>query len=117
MTIAQHPNYIAFHGMEDTLYLTGSALWPNQIQHFSQQRQEWENLPVPQEIIASLPQIEDGAQRDWNQLFREFVADVRGEGYTGYPTFYDGWVCAEIMEIVRGGGNWTSVPERPDSSD
>ena len=116
MAMGEQPNYIAFHGVADTLYLTGSAFWPNHIQRFNQQRQAWEDLPVPQEVIASLPRVEDGAQRDWNQLFREFVADVRDEGYTGYPTFYDGWVCAEIIEIVRRGGSWAPLPEHPDGS-
>ena len=42
---------------------------------------------------------------------REFVADVRGEGYSGYPTFHDGWVANTIIDIVRNGQGWTAVPE------
>jgi hypothetical protein len=40
-------------------------------------------------------------QRDWNQLFREFVADIRGEGYSGYPTFRHGSTACEVIDIVR----------------
>jgi hypothetical protein len=48
----------------------------------------------------------------WNQLFREFVADVRGEGYAGYPTFHDGCAAAEIVEIALAQRGWTALPER-----
>lgn len=105
-----HPDYLAFYGDNGTLYLTG----PHAIQRFDQQRQTWEDLPIPKEVLDSLPQEANSVQRDWNQLFREFVADVRGESYAGYPTFHDGWVAAEVIEIVRSGRSWTKVPEHPD---
>jgi predicted dehydrogenase len=101
------PEYTALFGTTGTLHLT------DRIQHYDKTRKEWRDMPVPQAIIDSLPQIQDSVQRDWNQLFREFVADVRGDGYAGYPTFRDGWVAAEIMEIVRSGKNWTPLPEHP----
>ena len=51
-----------------------------------------------------------GRRLDWD-LMREFVADVRGEGYTGYPTFHDGWVANVIIDIVRSGQGWTALAE------
>jgi predicted dehydrogenase len=115
MAPKQHPNYLAFYGTEGTLQLSAiDAFWPNRIHHYSRGREAWEEMPVPQELIDALPHIEDHAQRDWNQLFREFVADIRGDGYAGYPTFHDGWVAAEVIEIVRKGQGWTALPERPD---
>jgi predicted dehydrogenase len=115
MATSPYPEYLAFYGTQGTLVLTGPNA-PDRIQRFDLERQAWEDVPIPQTVITSLPQIEDGGQRDWNQLFREFVADVRGAGYMGYPTFHDGWVCAEIIEIVRSGRSWAALPEHPDDS-
>jgi hypothetical protein len=48
-------------------------------------QQEWEEVPIEGAITAGLPQASNPLQRCWNQFFREFVADVKGEGYMGYP--------------------------------
>jgi hypothetical protein len=45
-------------------------------------------------------------QRCWNQFFREFLADVNGEGYKGNPTFDDGYTAATVIDVVRKGYNW-----------
>lgn len=66
----------------------------------------WEDLRVPDSVLVSQPQVEDTIQRYWNQLFREFVADIRGEGYGGYPTFHDGRVAMEIIDAARERRQW-----------
>ena len=103
------PDYLALHGTKGTLCLTGPNS-PDRIHHFDWESRKWEEMPIPQEIMASLPQADNFVQRDWNHLFREFVADVRGESYAGYPTFRDGWVAAEIIEIARTGQSWIPLP-------
>jgi predicted dehydrogenase len=108
-----HPNYLGVHGTAGTLFLSGAVWAEERIQHYDLQRGEWEDIEVPQSVVAALPQVEDRVQRDWNQFYREFVADVRGEGYLGYPTFRDGWVDAEVAEIVRSGRSWTRLPLHP----
>jgi hypothetical protein len=62
--------------------------------------------------MASQPQLDDYVQRDWNHLFREFVADVQDNEDAGYPTFHEGWLHNEIIDIVRSGGSWTAMPTR-----
>ena len=116
MSVSQHPNYAAFYGSKGTLYLSGSVWASEHIQHYDQESQEWRDITVPKEVIKSLPQVEDRVQGGWNQLFLEFVADVRGEGHAGYPTFHDGWVAAEVIEIVRKNPGYTSIPEHPIAS-
>ena len=109
------PNYLALYGTEGALHLPGS-FWPERLEHFSPERESWEEIPTPQKFIDALPEPEDAGFRDWYQLFREFVADIRDEGFTGYPTFRDGWVDNEIMDVVRSGKGWTTLPEHPDVS-
>jgi predicted dehydrogenase len=107
-----HPEYLAFYGDAGALYMTGEHGADDRIQRFVPERQAWEDVPIPPEVIAALPQTEEGVQRCWNQFFREFAADVRGEGYAGYPTFRDGWAAAEIIDIARAQAGWTALPER-----
>jgi predicted dehydrogenase len=109
-----HPTNVTLHGTSGTLYLGGTpgSFWPNtSIQHFDPAGGGWTELVIPQEVVDALPPEEDNVQRQWNQFFKEFVADVRGEGDQGYPTFRDGWVAVEVMDIARSGRGWTGVPE------
>jgi len=56
-----------------------------------------------------LPPEPDHSQRNWDQLAREFVADIQGQGNAGYQTFRDGWIYQEVIDIVRAGNGWTPV--------
>jgi predicted dehydrogenase len=71
---------------------------------------EWADEPVPEGVYHSLPQIGDDLQRDWAALAREFVADIRGEPSSTYPTFRHGWINQEIVEAARGGSGWRDIP-------
>ncbi|MDP9310226.1 MAG: Gfo/Idh/MocA family oxidoreductase [Chloroflexota bacterium] len=103
-----YPSYFALHGSAGTLYLSQtSSQWT--IQRFDVTQGAWTDVVVPP--TAVLAPDEDQVQHHWNQFFQEFVADVRGEGYGGYPTFHDGWVAAEVMDIARSGRGWIPVPE------
>jgi hypothetical protein len=98
---------VAFYGRNGTVHIEGSyaqgplRLW--------QRDGEWRDVPVPSRIRESLPAIENDTQRNWTQMLKEFVADIRGEGYSGYLTFRDGWQYQEVIDIARAGGGWTPV--------
>ena len=113
MVMNPHPNYVAFYGTQGALHLSG-GFWPGErIQHFDQAREAWKDISVTQEIVDALPQVEGNVQRDWNQLALEFVADIRGAGDAGYPTFRDGWIANEIIDIVPSGQSWASLLTTP----
>lgn len=98
-------DYIVFYGREGAIYAQGCyAQGPL---YLSRKRGPWEQVPLPEKISAALPNIEDDTQRNWTQLAREFVADIRGEGNVHYQTFKDGWIYQEIIETVRLGNRWT----------
>ena len=97
-------DYIAFYGSEGAIYIQGCyAQGPLYI---SQQRGPWEPFPVPAQITVALPKIEDDTQRNWTQLARKFIADIRGEGYSNYQTFKAGWIYQEMIEFVRHRDGW-----------
>jgi predicted dehydrogenase len=112
MAESRNLGYLAFYGERGTLHLSGPNA-PDHIEHFDPAVGTWQELAIPQHVSASVPQVDDPVQRDWNQLFREFVADIRGSGFAGYPTFHDGWLHNEIIDVVRSGRNWTAIPKHP----
>ncbi|MCE7979593.1 MAG: gfo/Idh/MocA family oxidoreductase [Caldilinea sp. CFX5] len=113
MAAGRHPNALAFYGSQGSLHLN-APFFPETIEHFAPRgrptQQRWQEMQIPDEFNRLLAWTEDPVQSAWHQLVREFVADVRGEGYSGYPTFHDGWVANTIIDIVRSGQGWTALP-------
>jgi predicted dehydrogenase len=108
-----HPNYVAFHGSAGTLLLTAApgALWPDgALQRFDTACSRWEEVEIPPSVAATLPPITDAVQRQWNQFFAALAADLRGHGPGGYPTFREGWMAVEVMDIARDRRSWTALP-------
>jgi predicted dehydrogenase len=102
---AQNPEYMVIFGTKGTLMLTGQS-GTEELQHYDFGRDSWEQLTIPR----SGADPEDTVQRNWNRLVGQFVADIRGDAHSYYPTFHDGWVAAEIIDIVRAGRGWAAVP-------
>jgi predicted dehydrogenase len=101
-------DYIAFYGEEGTIHITGA--YAQGKVYVGRSKTEWEEVPMPQRITDSLPAIADDTYRNWTQLAREFVADVRGEGNAGYLKFRDGWLFQEVIDIARSGRGWMILP-------
>ena len=104
-----HPEFLVVNGTSGALHMTGEHGAEDHVRVFDRQRQEWEDLMLPEAIIAALPRDEDGVQRSWNQLFRECAADIRGEGGAGYPTCQDGWVAMKVIEAALTQRPWTAA--------
>lgn len=105
----QPPETLTFHGAAGSLVMSGGLGTDERIQAFLNARQSWEEVPIPQTLLAALPPGQDSVQRVWNHFFREFVGHVRGEAYTSYPTFHDGQLAVEVIDIARTGRSWTAV--------
>ena len=105
---ARHPDYIALYGDEGVIDIDGSYAQGDL--HVRALTGEWETVPIPAHVTEALPPIENDTQRNWTQLAREFVADIRGVGDASYLTFYDGWIFQEIIDAVRRGEGWYTVP-------
>lgn len=102
-------DYMAFYGSEGAIFINGSyAQGPVFVR--AGRTAEWEQVPLPADIVSALPDIEDDTQRNWTQLAREFVADIRGEGCSGYQTLRDGWIYQEVIDAVRRSDGWFDVP-------
>lgn len=102
-----YPDHMTFYGSEGAIYIEGH--YGHGPLFLRPSRGEWVEIPIPQHISANQPRIADDTQRNWNILAQEFAADIRGEGYTSYQTFRDGWLYQEIIAAVRAGNGWTEI--------
>jgi predicted dehydrogenase len=114
MAFGRNANYLAFYGEQGTLHLHG-AVGPTSMEHFDIRTGKWQEMAAPAAITQALPQVEDGVQRDWSQLVRELVADIKGEGGTTYPTFRDGWIHNQVIDAARNGNGWTPIRAQLDT--
>jgi predicted dehydrogenase len=108
MATGRNANYLAFYGEQGTLHLPG-AVGPTSMEHYDIRTGKWQELHAPASITQALPQVEDGVQRDWNQLVRQLVADIQGEGDATYPTFRDGWIHNQVIDAARAGHGWIPI--------
>ncbi len=103
-----HADYVAFYGSAGAIHINGSyAQGPLYVQT---RGGAWDEIKVPEHIIEALPRINDDTQRNWTQLAREFAADIRGEPAPPYQTFFDGWIFQVIIDAVRRGSKWFTIP-------
>lgn len=103
----RNPDYMALYGEKGTLHVEGAYMQGGMA--LCTDGKTWEELPIPERIRAALPPEPDHSQRNWDQLVREFVADIQGQGNAGYQTFRNGWIYQEVIDIVRAGSGWTPV--------
>ena len=101
-------DYVAFYGRDAALHVKG--VYGQGPTYICKRNGTWEEVPLPSHIADSLPDVLENTHRNWTQLAREFAADLRGEGYSGYQTFKDGWIYQEVIEAVREGKGWVEVP-------
>jgi hypothetical protein len=116
MGTGRDPNAINFYGTRGTLRLHGYFI-PEAVEFYDQAQKTWVELRLPEEILATRTCTEDPIQNAWCCLFREFVADVRGEVHQDYPTFHEGWVVNVIIDTVRNTPGWIPVPEQPENGE
>ena len=108
LRLGRIPDHIAFYGETGTIHLDGA--YAQGALSLGRSKSDWQEVSVPTRIIDALPAIADDTQRNWTQLAREFVADIRGEGDSGYLKFRDGWLFQEVVERVRRESNWSLIP-------
>jgi predicted dehydrogenase len=104
------PNGWRFHGTGGTLVADGHFSYRVRLHRAGDPAGRWEELPVPERIVAAHPSVGDEFQRKWTALARDFVGDILGRPREPYLTFRDGWRFQEVFDAVRAGGGWTTIP-------
>jgi predicted dehydrogenase len=106
-----HEDHIVFYGSEGAIYVKGH--YGNGALYLFDASKAWRELPLPEEITALLPAIEDDTQRNWAFLVQEFVRDIRGLPVEPYPTFREGCLYQQIIDLVRRNDRWVDVSHLP----
>lgn len=102
-----HEDYIAFYGSTGAIYIKG---------HYGSgplflygENKEWNEIPLPDDIAANIPDVQGDTERNWRYLVREFVKDIRGQSFAPYQTFKEGAQYQQLIDIIRENNNWTDV--------
>lgn len=106
LNVGKNTDYVAIYGEKGVLHIEGAY---TQGAMYLRTGDTWEEVTVPDAIRAALPPEADHSQRNWDQLARDFVADIQGTGYTGYPTFRNGWMHQQVIDSVRSDQGWTAI--------
>jgi predicted dehydrogenase len=109
LRLGRYGDYMAIYGEKGTLHVDGAYMQGPM--YLKTDGPTWEELAIPIAIRDSLPAEPDHTQRNWNQLAREFVADIRGDPHPRYLTFRDGWIYQEVIETIRGNKGWVAAPK------
>jgi len=102
-----HEDYIAFYGSKGTIYIKGH--YGSGPLYLYGTNKAWEEIKLPVDIAANIPDVEGDTERNWRYLIREFVKDIKGETALPYQTFKQGAQYQQLIDIIRENDNWTDV--------
>ena len=106
-----HPRFnedhIVFYGSKGAIYIKGH--YGSGPLYYWGATRKWQEVQLPQEIAAAVPDVEDDTQRNWQYLVREFVQDIRGESAEPYQTFREGSQYQQLIDLIRMDDNWIDV--------
>lgn len=107
LNFGKNTDYVAIYGEKGVLHIEGAYV--QGAIYLRTHGDTWEELTIPEQIHAALPPEPDHSQRNWDQLARDFVANIQGAEYNGYPTFRDGWMHQQVIDVVRSGQGWAPI--------
>ena len=106
-----HPRFnedhIVFYGSAGAIYIKGH--YGSGPLYLYGADKEWQELDLPAEIAADVPEVEGDTERNWCYLIRELVRDIQGETVAPYQTFKEGSQYQQLIDIIRQNGNWIDV--------
>lgn len=100
-------DHIVFYGSEGAIYIKGH--YGDGPLYLYGQDQTWHEMPLPDEVASSVPDIEDDTLRNWAYLAREFVRDIEGHPFEPYQTFREGCQYQRIIDLLRKNDRWVSL--------
>jgi len=100
-------DYIAFYGDKGAIYIKGH--YGSGPLYLYGADKTWNEIKLPADIAADVPDVEGDTERNWRYLIREFVKDIQGETVAPYQTFKEGAQYQQIIDILRRNDNWVDV--------
>ncbi|MDB2437757.1 Gfo/Idh/MocA family oxidoreductase [Hellea sp.] len=100
-------DYIAFYGSTGAIYIKGH--YGSGPLYLYGSDKTWNEVKLPDDIAANIPDVEGDTERNWRYLIREFVKDIKGEPFTPYQSFKEGSHYQQLIDLIRRNANWTDV--------
>ncbi len=100
-------DHIVFYGTKGAIYLKGHY-GSGQLSHYGPDK-TWTDLPLPDHIVASTPDVAGETEQCWHYMIAEFLRDIDGQHVPPYPTFAEGAKYQQIIDLIRRNANWTDV--------
>ena len=100
-------DYIAFYGSKGAIYIKGH--YGSGPLYLYGADKSWNEVSLPADIAANVPNVEGDTERNWRYLIRELIKDIKGEPFSPYQTFKEGAQYQLLIDIIRQKGNWTDV--------
>jgi len=106
-----HPRFnedhIAFYGSEGAIYIKGH--YGGGPLYLYGADKEWQEVKLPADIVADVPDIEGDTERNWQYLINLFMKDISGESVAPYQTFKEGSQYQQLIDIIRKNESWVDV--------
>ncbi len=100
-------DYIAFYGSKGTIYIKGH--YGSGPLYLYGATKAWEEIKLPDDIAADIPDIKGDTERNWQYLIRELVKDIKGEAVASYQSFKEGSQYQQLIDIIRQNDHWVDV--------
>ena len=100
-------DYIIFYGSKGAIYIKGH--YGSGPLYLYGADKSWNEVSLPADIAANVPNVEGDTERNWRYLIRELIKDIKGEPFSPYQTFKEGAQYQQLIDIIRQNGNWTDV--------
>jgi len=100
-------DYIAFYGSKGAIYIKGH--YGSGPLYLYGPNKTWDEVKLPTDIAADIPNVKGDTERNWRYLIREFVKDIKGEAVEPYQTFKEGAQYQQLIDIIRRNNCWVDV--------
>jgi len=101
-----HDDHIVIYGTKGAIYLKGHyGSGPLSLHDGT----GWAEQPTPADIAASVPAGLGETEQCWHVLAGHFVRDIQGENVPPYPTFAQGSLYQNIIDVIRKSDTWADV--------
>lgn len=100
-------DHIVFYGSKGAIYIKGH--YGSGPLYLYDADNEWQEVELPADIAADVPDVEGDTERNWRYLIRELVKDIQGEPVAPYQTFREGSQYQQLIDIIRQNPPWTDV--------
>ena len=105
-------DYIAFYGSEGAIYIKGHyGSGPLYVYDKDKNGKDksWQEVKLPEDIAADIPDTSGDTERNWRYLIREFIKDIEGKKVAPYQTFKEGSQYQRLIDLIRENDQWLDV--------